>query len=428
MRLEKKEVRGITMKTIHSGALAGERYRVIVSTDIGGSDPDDFQSMVHYLLYSDLFDTEGLISSPWGDGLVKDIFEVIDQYEMDFPNLRSHSANYPEPDFLRSITKQGVIDIAPFKGYSEKTEGSDWIIQCAKKKDSRPIYFLAWGLLEDLAQALHDEPGIQEKLRVYYIGGPNKKWGLNAYEYIRENFPDLWIIENNSTYRGWFNGGRQDKDLGNKSFVSTHVLGHGALGNYFATHLSGVIKMGDTPSVTYLLRGTPECPKNPGWGGSFVQVKSRPKAIYTRNTHLQDTIEVFGILELVFNGPDLGGVKDESVFSLIVEGQEFEGFYCGNGEYRVRFMPKAIGRWSYVTKSRIKELDGQSGMFTCTEESVEGRENTDQGYPNWWSDRLDIQSAEQQHKGAKTVSMWREDFLRDFQNRLDWCKEENKQG
>ena len=29
--------------TTNSGALAGHRYRVLVSTDIGGTDPDDFQ-------------------------------------------------------------------------------------------------------------------------------------------------------------------------------------------------------------------------------------------------------------------------------------------------------------------------------------------------------------------------------------------------
>ena len=34
-------------------ALAGTRPRVIVSTDIGGTDPDDFQSMVHLLVYAD---------------------------------------------------------------------------------------------------------------------------------------------------------------------------------------------------------------------------------------------------------------------------------------------------------------------------------------------------------------------------------------
>ena len=162
--------------SVHStkGALAGERYRVIVSTDIGGSDPDDFQSMVHYLLYSDVFDTESLISSPWGAGTVQDILEVIDQYEIDYPKLRSHSSGYPTPEYLRSITKQGVIDTAPFKGYSKATEGSDWIIKCARKDDPRPLYILIWGLLEDLAQALHDAPDIKDKLRVYYIAGPNK--------------------------------------------------------------------------------------------------------------------------------------------------------------------------------------------------------------------------------------------------------------
>lgn len=411
------------MSIVNKGALAGERYRVIVSTDIGGSDPDDFQSMVHYLLYSDLFDTEGLISSPWEHGTVDHIYEVIDKYEGDYPNLLSYSKDYPTPDFLRSITKQGVIDIAPYKGFSHRTEGSDWIIQCAKKDDSRPLYILVWGLLEDLAQALHDDPSIIDKLRVYYIAGPNKKWGLNAYEYIRKNFPDLWIIETNSTYRGWFIGGKQDEDLGNKIFVNTHINGHGNLGNYFATHLEGVIKMGDTPSVAYLLKGTPESPENPSWGGRFVKVNSRPKTVFRRNTTLKDEVEVFEVIELVFRGPDLGTALDQSKFSLMVEGDEFEGFYCGNGEYKVRFMPKSTGIWSYTTKSEIVELNRQSGKFTCVEETEEGRTQKCKRYPNWWSDILDEQYSEQEHKGAKTVNKWREQFLRDFQHRFDRSKE-----
>ena len=48
------------------GALDGVRHRVLVSTDIGGTDPDDQQSMVHLLLYADVFDLEGLVSSPYG--------------------------------------------------------------------------------------------------------------------------------------------------------------------------------------------------------------------------------------------------------------------------------------------------------------------------------------------------------------------------
>lgn len=409
------------MRDLSGGALYGSRYRVLVSTDIGGSDPDDFQSMVHYLLYSDLFDTEGLISSPWGDGRKEHILEVIKHYERDFPNLHAYSDRYPHPDVLRSITKQGVVGFAPFKGYSRATEGSDWIIHCARKRDSRPLYLLIWGLLGDLAQALHDAPEIKDKLRVYYIGGPNKKWGLNAYEYIRSHFPDLWIIENNSTYRGWFVGGNQSEDLGNYSFVKHHIHGHGALGNYFSELLGGIIKMGDTPSVTYLLQGNPETPEMPGWGGSFTRVKNRPKFVFERNTSKEDIIEVFGVLELVFRGPVRGESEDRSVFSLHIQSQEFEGFYCGNGQYKVRFMPKSIGVWSYVTTSLIEQLNNQTGEFTCVEESEIHLGYDPQVYPNWWSDLLSPVLTVEQHKGAKTVSRWREDFLRDFQKRMDRC-------
>lgn len=36
-----------------------ERPRILISTDIGGTDPDDNQSMMHFLLYCNEFDTEG---------------------------------------------------------------------------------------------------------------------------------------------------------------------------------------------------------------------------------------------------------------------------------------------------------------------------------------------------------------------------------
>lgn len=51
------------------------------------------------------------------------------------------------------------------------------------------------------------------------------------------------MIEANSTYRGWFFGGNQNGDLGNTAFVSRHLKGHGGMGDYFARHLHGAIKM-----------------------------------------------------------------------------------------------------------------------------------------------------------------------------------------
>ncbi|MBQ8655115.1 MAG: DUF1593 domain-containing protein [Clostridia bacterium] len=406
---------------LRRGALEGERFRVIVTTDIGGSDPDDFQSMVHYLLYSDVFDTEGLISSPWGEGRASDIHAVIDEYEKDYPKLRAHSPRYPYPDELRAVTFQGTPDFAPYKGWSQPTEASEHIIRCARKEDERPLYLLMWGLLEDLAQALHDAPDILPRLRVHYIGGPNKKWGPNAYAYIRKNFPDLWMIENNSTYRGWFNGGDMTAPWGNDTFVSTYAADSGALGHYFNTHLGGVIKMGDTPTVAWLLRGNPEDPESESWGGSYAPVKDMPERVYEHPTSADQPTEAFAVAELIFRGPVIEPTG-KPVFMLEVLRQQFEGFYLGGGEYRVRFVPKETGDFHYITRSTIPEMDGLTGVIRAVAEIPATRENLRGNLTHWWSDRLETDLSEGPHRGAKTVSRWRRDFLEDFAARLARCK------
>ena len=105
----------------YDGALAGQCYRVLVSTDIGGTDPDDFQSMVHFLVYADLFDVEGLVSSPYGPGRKEDILKVIDCYAKDYANLKTYSDTYPTPDALRAITRQGETLMAPYTGFRRST-------------------------------------------------------------------------------------------------------------------------------------------------------------------------------------------------------------------------------------------------------------------------------------------------------------------
>lgn len=140
--------------------------RVLVSTDIGGTDPDDNQSMAHLLMYSDKFIIEGLVSSPsYGKGTREEILRMIDLYEKDLPQLKQHQSGLATPDSLRAITKQGRQGNAPYAGYSTATEGSDWIIKCAKRKSSQPLWILVWGGLEDLAQALHDAPEIEKNIK-----------------------------------------------------------------------------------------------------------------------------------------------------------------------------------------------------------------------------------------------------------------------
>ena len=259
---------------------AGKKPRVIVSTDIGGSDPDDFQSMVHYLVCADAFETEGLISSPPRGGRVQDILECIAAYEKDYANLCTWSQDYPSPDVLHRLARQGAI--APQSGDQPSTkisEGAKLIIERAKVEDPRPLYVLVWGSITDVAQAVHEDPTIKTKLRIHSIGSWNTGQDPKARDYLYKNHRDLWWIESDSTFRGMYMGGVQNDDLGNRSFTEKHVKGHGHLGSLFMRKKAD-IKMGDTPSVLYMLHGDLDTPETAHWGGAFVRPQPDTRSTY----------------------------------------------------------------------------------------------------------------------------------------------------
>jgi len=402
------------------GALAGERFRVLISTDIGGTDPDDFQSMVHLLLYADAVEIEGLVSSPYGPGRVRHVHQVIDAYATDYANLRSHSANYPSPERLRAVAKQGATDGYGPAGFGASTEGSEWIIRCARRADARPLYVLVWGGIDDLAQSLHDAPDIAPRLRVYFIGGPNKMWSANAYHYIEQHFPKLWFIEANSTYRGWFTGGNQSGEWGNAVFPNTHVAGRGVLGVFFTTLLNGAIKMGDSPSLGYLLRGTPEDPSKQSWGGAFRRVWDGRKTVFTSHTSEASEVEAFGMAEFALPLPP-GMSRNHTAQALFDNRVSVQ---VANDGHRLRFLfsPRDAKVWQYRINSDFAALNGQSGKFTAVPPPPERARLESRVHPNWWIDDPDPVVAEGVHAGAKTVSRWREEFLRDFAARMRRCQ------
>jgi hypothetical protein len=403
------------------------RPRVIVSTDIGGTDPDDFQSMVHFLVYADMFDIEGIISSPYGPGRREHILQVIDRYEVDYPNLKTYSDRYPTPEALRRISKQGAIDATP-GGFGKPTEGSEWIVRAARRNDPRPLWILVWGGIDDLAQALHDAPDILPKLRVYFIGGPNKMWSVEAYNYIEQHHPKLWMIESNATYRGWFTGGNQEGEWGNSAFVSSHIAGRGALGDYFATHLKGTIKMGDTPSVVYLLHdaATFSDPTRPSWGGTFARVWDGRKTPLGHPSTEADTAEAFGVVEFWMPLPGPAALARNHDTKMIFDGRIPAPAQVSKGDhvdaFRFLFSPRDAKVWPYVIRSNDKRLDGLSGRFTATPPPAERTKRPSSEHPNWWIDDPDPAAAEGIHPGAKSVNRWREAFLKDFAARMRRCQ------
>jgi hypothetical protein len=88
----------------------------------------------------------------------------------------------------------------------------------------------------------------------------------------------------------------------------------------------------------------------------------------TDTTHQTD-IDQWGIFELALNGSAEGNpfldVELTAQFTYKHRTTEVDGFYDGDGVYRIRFMPDTQGAWHYHTHSNRDELSGIAGAFTC---------------------------------------------------------------
>lgn len=402
-------------------------HRIIVSTDIGGTDPDDYQSMIHLLMYADKFQIEGLLSTGFVGAGKSQLLKLIGLYEKDYPLLLHHSIQFPSAKRLRNVCKQGAITAASYKGFGNSTEGSEWIVQCARKKSSQPLWVLVWGGLEDVAQALHDAPEIADKIRVYWIGGPNKKWGVNAYAYLAANHPNLWMIEANATYRGWFLDAESSPDFKSKAFYQSFIKGRGAMGKEFANHYGGILKMGDTPSLAFLLNGNPNNPEGESWGGSYEKTSRSALHILYHPSNFFDTVPTFAVMEWRFNGPRQSISPDSVCFYLEVNEQQWPGYYLGDGLYVVRYSPKQAEKTTYTTHSLIPALDGLRGSYTSTTPwpGNPGPDDYKLGQ-NWYTDLSNPIWILEGQQGAKTIARFREAYLSDWAERWSWLASDNK--
>lgn len=404
-----------------------ERPRILISTDIGGTDPDDNQSVAHFLMYCNEFDTEGLVSSPsYGSGSKEELLRMIDLYEKQLPTLKKHASNWATPEYLRSITKQGRKGPAPLKGYIESTEGSDWIVKCARQKSDRPLYVLVWGGLDDVAQALHDAPDIVPNIRIHWIGGPNKKWSVNSYVYIVSNFPNLWFIEDNASYRGFICEPRNMSKY-HWGYYDAYIKGAGLLGADFAAYYKGNPKLGDTPSLLYMMDGNPADPTRESWGGSYELFNRSSRVAFNGVTTAKDTVPVYGIMEFHVKGPK---VKDMKVgtpcITLTVDKQKWEGYYMGKGNYMVKYSTYKTGAIPYtITSDKIDGFKPLQGDIYVDNLFPGKPHKTDYKLgKSWYTDKQDPNLFWGGCQGALTVQKWRDAVMEDWGKRWSWLRED----
>ncbi len=292
--------------------------RVIVLTDIT-NEPDDEESMVRFLVYSNEYDVEGMIAttSVWLRDKVRPgkIRERVEAFGQVRENLLKHALGYPTAEQLSSVIKESIPQFGmKGVGAGKSSEGSRHIIEVVDRADKRPVWISVWGGANCLAQALWDVKDTRSqgdleafvsKLRVYTISDQD-----DSGRWLRTTFPSLFYIVTPSSVgyleyykatwtgisgdRRYKNGPMHKFDLVDNPWLQANIInGHGPLGALYPK--LAYIMEGDTPSFLGLIGnglGSPISPAYGGWGGRYVlhQSYAETRPIWTNAEGCQDTV------------------------------------------------------------------------------------------------------------------------------------------
>ncbi len=83
----------------------------------------------------------------------------------------------------------------------------------------------------------------------------------------------------------------------------------------------------------------------------------------------EEKVEKWDVFEIEIEGPKSGNpfleVQLTGVFRKGEKEYRLDGFYDGDGVYKIRFMPDEKGKWTYETRSNSEQLNNLRGEFTC---------------------------------------------------------------
>ncbi|HSU50229.1 MAG TPA: DUF5060 domain-containing protein [Segetibacter sp.] len=106
----------------------------------------------------------------------------------------------------------------------------------------------------------------------------------------------------------------------------------------------------------------------------FIIISLQTFLSFGQITESAAKVEQWGRYEITLRGSSSGNpFKDVSVTGTFTKGSkavEVQGFYDGNGMYKIRFMPTEIGQWTFTTKSNQVSINNKSGSFYCTNPSA----------------------------------------------------------
>ena len=279
--------------------------RVFIISDIS-NEPDDAESLVRLLLYSNELSIQGLVActSCHMKSTVhpEDMHTIISAYACVVSNLKAHvhpENQYPSASYLHSIVKAGPAvygKLAIQPGF-ELSEGARLLIDRVDAcdddtcNDDEKLWILCWGGTNVLAQALQHIHSTRSpassshfcsKLRVYAISDQD-----DTSHWIRLTFPDIFYICSLHAWKeyamaAWtgisgelfapLDDGAPDSSMITREWLRENIQ-IGPYGSVYPDYT--FIMEGDTPSFLYLIQnglGSREDPHWGSWGGRYALV------------------------------------------------------------------------------------------------------------------------------------------------------------
>jgi hypothetical protein len=270
-------------------ASAEVKPRVFVLTDIE-NEPDDAQSMVRFLVYSNQYDVEGLVATTSihqkNHVSPQRIRQIVRAYGKVRHNLEKHEPGFPTVEFLLDRISEGLPAYGlECVGEGFDSPGSELLIRVTESSDPRPLWVTVWGGPNVLAQALwkvrntrspEELTNFISKLRVYTISDQD-----DSGPWIRKEFPELfyicspgfskggayhyatWTGISGDYFHGRFSGA--DFSLVTNEWLDRNIRPKGPLGAQYP-HWKYLME-GDTPSFLNLIHNGLSNPDHPDWGG-----------------------------------------------------------------------------------------------------------------------------------------------------------------
>lgn len=104
-------------------------------------------------------------------------------------------------------------------------------------------------------------------------------------------------------------------------------------------------------------------------GAALVGAAANTAEAAQPRSALSSHVEQWNVFEQTLSGPRGGNpfleIWTRAVFHKKHREIWVDGFYDGDGIYRIRFMPDEPGTWSFETDSNAAELKGRRGAFEC---------------------------------------------------------------